>query len=138
MNTVFTQEQLNTLLSLKKQFESRCREISEIFEPLGRDYHYCQNKNADWKVLDWSDTNIVCSGEIETNFCMGEGEWFSVSFPFDYLTKSDDELKQILQSELDERKKEEEEEQQKKTNERIREKELAELERLKQKYEKKY
>jgi len=129
----FTKEQSDAYLNYHNWFVARCQEISEIFQPICEDYAYCKNA-TDWTIKIWDNTKIIIYGNIETNYCMGEFEHYNVEFPFDYLTKSNDELKQIVQLQLDEREKENEK-LRKKTEELTEQRERAELERLKNKYE---
>ena len=130
----FTKEELERLFKDYKDFQDRCRAVSLILLPI----------NPDFEVLDeWKF-------DIETNKVKGYGYYdeypYDGDFPADYLTKTDEELRDIVNQILKQREEARKKEEMKKKKERLKRKmkneeklkikELAELKRLKEKYEK--
>ena len=125
----FTKEELEGFAADYELFVERCDHVVEILRKL----HY-----------KWEEYNYECVDNWSIDPCgdLVEGQGGSyqyICFPSDFLTKTDEELVSVVEADERERirKREEEEEKNRlKEEEETRQKELAELKRLKEKYEK--
>lgn len=129
----FTKEELKRFAADYELFEERCYHVLEILYK----FHYkCERYKYDcidnWSIYNGGDYDVEGEG-------MFNDEYQYICFPSDFLTKTDEELVSIVEVDEKERirKREEKEEKRRmKEEEETRQKELAELKRLKEKYEK--
>lgn len=131
----FTKEELERLVKDYKDFQDRCRVVCSILLPI----------NPDFDELDEWEFDIETS-KVEGHGLDNDGYHYDGDFPADYLTKTDEELRDIVNQILKQRKEERKKEEMKKKKERLKRKmkkeeklkrkELSELKRLKEKYEK--
>lgn len=115
-------DELVAIKGLYPLFSAECCRVAEI---LAKTKKYCNANNcSSWTISD----DEVCGDGYD---CYGDSA--SCYFPLDYLTKTDEELQEIvalcLQEENDEL-----ERQKKKREEDVRNHELSELKRLQEKY----
>ena len=127
-----TQEEVLKLSELYPKFAAECERVGKII---------C---NIYWDITSYYDDANECdTWKINGDLVIGTGrdsygDGLYCEFPLNYLTMSDDELTAMIEKKNadyreEQRKKKEEEE--KKKEEATRKRELAELKRLKEKYE---
>jgi hypothetical protein len=127
-----TQEEVKTLSELYHKFAAECERVGKII------CHIC------WDITSYYEDAEECDmWKINGDLVIGTGQdkygdGLYCEFPLKYLTMSDDELTTMINKKNadyreEQRKKKEEEE--KKKQEATRKRELAELKRLKEKYE---
>lgn len=125
-----TSEELNSLEKLYSKFTEECERVGKIISRVYWDDNYCYASDC----YNWSI-------ESDTVYGRGTDTWGDAEdceFPAKYLTMSDGELTDMINKMnadyLEEKHKKEEEEKKKKEEATIK-RELAELKRLKEKYE---
>ena len=125
----FTKEELERFAADYYIFVNECMHVVKILEKLHYRYEdYDYDGIGNWSINP-------CGDLVEGK----GGNYRYICFPSDYLTKTDEELISVVEADEKERirkLKEEEEKNRLKEEEKTRQKELAELKRLKEKYEK--
>ena len=127
-----TSEELNSLEKLYSKFTKECERVSKIicnvYWIITSDYEEARNCST-WSIYD---------GTVYGNGTNNYGDSTYCEFPAEYLTMSDSELTDMvnkMNSDYLEEKRRKDEEEKRKLLEEMTKYELAELKRLKEKYE---
>ena len=122
-----TNEELNSLEKLYSKFTEECKRVGKIISNVNRNI-----------TSDYEEAPDCSTWGIHNNTVYGSGYDAYCEFPAKYLTMSDSELTDMINKMnadyLEEKHRKEEEEKRKK-EEATTKRELAELKRLKEKYE---
>lgn len=127
-----TSEELNSLEKLNSKFIEECERVGKIISKVHCDITSDYGEAPD--CCNWS----IYDGTVYGNGTDNDGDSIYCEFPAKYLTMSDSELTDMvnkMNADYLEEKHRKEEEKKRKREEKITKHELAELKRLKEKYE---